>query len=443
MTTAVEPTEAKYEFDAEFEGKIVALALRSDSFMRKASHLLKPEYFVSPGNAQVLNMATRFFGKYRRIPDSASLVELVKDDLSSKVLRKEELPTVKAVIGASYKASIAEEEYVSEKVAAFARNQAVGRAIVESADLYAKGKLDEIAKRIKQASEIGLNEEGAVTDYFARIEARTEERLERASGKLPPTGISTGVKALDDLLLHKGWGKKELVSIMGGAKKGKTTALINFAKNASMNGHNVLYVSLEVSSRIIEDRLDACISDVEMSNIGTNIHKVRMEIEEVRAKAGAFLIHEYPPNTMTANMLLNLIDKYKSKGITFDLIAMDYADIMAPNFRYNDPIANSKSIYEDLRAVAVTENVAILTATQSNREGYKSTVAKAEHASEDFNKVRTVDLLLSINSTEEEQAEGKARLYFAASRNQKTGITVFLEQNLSKMQFINKVLGVE
>ena len=85
----------------------------------------------------------------------------------------------------------------------------------------------------------------------------------------------------------------------------------------------------------------------------------------------------------------------------------------------------------------------MLTATQTNREGHKATVAKAEHVSEDFNKVRTVDLMISINKTEEEAKKGIARLYFAASRNQEDGFTIIIKQNLEMMKFVESVIGEE
>lgn len=164
-------------------------------------------------------------------------------------------------------------------------------------------------------------------------------------------------------------------------------------------------------------------------------------------------MHEYPSGTFSPNQLRQLVQRYKTPGrnpdgslrppIKFDLIVVDYADIMAPNYRTNDAIENSKSVYVDLRAIAFEENAAVLTATQTNREGFKSTVAKAEHVAEDFNKVRTVDLMISINKTEEEAARGESRLYFAASRNQESGFTVVIKQNLSMMKFIEDVVRIE
>lgn len=230
---------------------------------------------------------------------------------------------------------------------------------------------------------------------------------------------------------------------MGGAKSGKTTALINFGRTAVMAGKNVLYVTLEVSAQIIADRLDAAISENEMRELSKTIHDVRTKIEALKGKTGKFKIHEFPSGSFSPNMLRRLIERHKNKGLTFDLIIVDYADLMIPDFRMNDAIENSKNIYTGLRAIATEEDAAVLTATQTNREGFKSTVAKAEHVAEDFNKIRIADLVISINATEEERAVGEARLYFAASRNQETGFSIFIKQDIARMRFITSILKVE
>lgn len=222
-----------------------------------------------------------------------------------------------------------------------------------------------------------------------------------------------------------------------------TLAMINFAGNATQHGYNVLYATLEVSARIIAERLDAFLSDTPIRSLEDNIISVKDKINLKAAKAGRFLIHEFPSGTMTPRMLRKLIEKYRNRGLIFDLVVVDYADIMAPDYRTDNVIENSKEIYVGLRALAFEFDCAILTATQTNREGYKAAVAKAEHVAEDFNKIRTADVVISINSTEEERDQGEARLYFAASRNQESGFTVRVKQDLKKMQFITNVIGIE
>jgi replicative DNA helicase len=62
---------------------------------------------------------------------------------------------------------------------------------------------------------------------------------------------------------------------------------------------------------------------------------------------------------------------------------------------------------------------------------------------EDFNKIRIADVVISINATDEEKSMKQARLFFAASRNQRSGFTVRVEQEIDRAKFIRKVLGEE
>lgn len=444
----------RFSFDSSFQTKIAALAIRDNQFMRRMSSVIKPEFFENAGDAALVNIALRHFQRYGSLPDKSSLIVAIRDDSAAKIIRKDVAPLVVSSLKSIMQADLSNAEYIEDKVVEFARHQALGAALLKCVELREKGQFDKAEQLVKAAIGIGASEEGDAYNYFARIKERTENRLELLSGKRPPRGVTTGVQKLDEILYHRGWGRKELASIMGGAKAGKTTALINFAKSAALAGNNVLYVTLEVGASIISDRLDASIAEVVMKELGSKPNEVQEKIlESWNDKVGELIMHEYPSGTMTPNMLRGLLDRYKAPGrnpdgsirppITFDLVVVDYADIMAPDFRYSDVIENSKSIYVALRAIAFDYDVAMLTATQTNREGFKSVVAKAEHVSEDFNKVRTVDLMISINKTEEEAARGEARLYFAASRNQESGFTIVIKQNLAMMKFIESVLRIE
>lgn len=441
-----EPTAAEsepFDFDADFQTKIAALALRDVEFARKTHHLIRPEYFENIGEASLVGIAMEFYRLYQTLPDAATCVQLIKERKERKLLKGEAYNAVRDSFKGLYSIGLAGGSYVAEKVAEFCRNKATENALLQSVELLNKRDFDKINKVLKEATSIGINEDGDEYDYFERIEERTTERKDIAAGKVKPRGISTGYPRLDDLLYHKGWGLKELTLLMGGAKSGKTTALINFSRCATLAGKNVLYVTLEVAANIIAERLDASITDVEMREIGKNIINIQTKIESIKARSGKLKIHELPSGSMTPNMLRQIIQKHKDKGLIFDMIVVDYADLMRPEYRTNDSIENSKSIYTDLRAIATEENVAVLTATQTNRDGFKATVAKAEHVADDFNKIRIADLTISINVTEEERAAGEARLYFAASRNQEGGFSVVIKQDLQKMKFITSILRIE
>ena len=60
-----------------------------------------------------------------------------------------------------------------------------------------------------------------------------------------------------------------------------------------------------------------------------------------------------------------------------------------------------KSICEELRGLAVEEKVPIISATQINREGFKSSEIGMENTAESFGLPATVDLMLGIQAPEE------------------------------------------
>jgi replicative DNA helicase len=157
---------------------------------------------------------------------------------------------------------------------------------------------------------------------------------------------------------------------------------------------------------------------------------------------GALKVREFPSNSFSPADLSRVIQSYKAKSITFDLVVIDYLDIMRPNDRNRDSRENSRMIWIDSRAIAQREGFAMLSATQTNREGFMSDTAGMEHVADDINKMRTVDLGISINFTEEERRKGEARLYFAASRNQEAAFSVHVRQDLSRMKFVTDVLAV-
>lgn len=441
------PTPAEeiepFEFDEDFQRKIAAHTLADYSFMRSVGHLIKPEYFEQVGEAAIVNMAKKYWDKYAAVPPKSTHGLLLKAEIDTGAIRGDAKSEAVSAIKRLWNEDLGGSKHVAEQVAEFCRHQAMSQAILKSVDYLGAKKFEKIELAVKEAIGIGISEDGDEYDYFDRINERTEARLDKAAGKLPPQGITTGHPKMDDVLYHRGWGKRELSVLMGGAKTGKTTAMIGFAKSASLAGKNVLYVTLEVSAAIISDRLDASMSDNMMKEIGKNIHDIDSKIRDIHKRAGCLKIHEYPPGSFTPNMLERLIEKYEAKGIIFELVVVDYADIMAPDHRINDPIENSKQTYIGLRAVAFNKNVAVLSATQTNRDGFKATVAKADHIADDFNKVRIVDLLISINITEEERANGEARLFFAASRNQESGFTIFVKSDISRMIFIKSILKIE
>lgn len=440
---SAEPTPV-YEFDGEFQQKIAALLVRDTPFAQLTDGLIKPEYFENAGIAALVSVVNRYFERYKKAPgDKTIIASLLRDAAKDKSLPPELLRLAVGVTHKLFETDVSDREYVADQCATFARHQAVTRAVLDSVALIEKRDFTAIATLVRKAVDTGISSTGNAYDYGAMLKARTKERVDREAGVLPPTGITTGYKVLDNCLYHKGWGRRELAVLMGGAKAGKSMGMISFGVNAIAAGYRTLYVTLEVASSIIAERIDANVAERAMFELGTHIHEVEEKVAAFMAKAAPFIIHEFPTGTMRASDLRRLIEHYKAQGITFDLVVVDYADLMAPERVTDNVQENSKSIYVNLRGLAMEEGFACLTATQTNREGAKKAVATATDVAEDFNKIRIADVVISINKTEEERALNQARLHFAASRNQRSGFSLKVEQNIDQARFITKVIGEE
>lgn len=444
MTTETELEEeeiAQYEFDEEFQRSIVNLMLRDSSFASQATELIKPEYFTNESLGSLAAMAREHYRTYRAIPERSVIATVAGDWLKAKKVNTSVAPDFVSELQTILKSGVGSSAFVASKVEEFAKHQAIEQAMMAAIPLLEKRRFSDIEKLMRDASNVGLLKDDDEYDYWNEITNRTTVRHAFRTGSYTRSGITSGYAEIDANLYHLGWGRKELSCIMGAAKAGKSMSLGDFSMSASMAGYNVLYDTLEVGRAIIADRLDASVSDTLMKELTKDPDRVEKLIRAAKAKAARIELREHASGTLTPNSLNRMIERYKDDGVIFDLVTVDYADIMAANYRSDNQIDNLRSIYIDLRAIAFEHNVALLTATQTNREGAKAATAKATDIGDDWNKARTVDLLIGISATDAEKASNEARLTWLLSRNTEDGFALRIRQNRSKMKFIEKVLG--
>lgn len=431
-------------FDAAFQNKVLTMALRDPVFAQRVDGLLDPRYFDFETHSYLIDLANRHFATYKQPPSGQIVIKALRDAKTAGLVKDEFVDDVKGVIKVVYSpvADLSNREWTVDEVSKFCRQRAMEAAIERSIDILEKGgDFTEIDTAIKQAQSVGAHEGTGSVSYFENIKDRVKARIARLSS--PATrGITTGHREIDDLLFHKGWGRKELNVLMGGAKSGKSMALQHFALKACWAGYQVLYITLENSKEVTQDRMDAAVAGVPMKDLDVNGATIETAVENMSKAGGCLEIHEFPGGLCKASDIRRLLEKYKANGIQFDMLVVDYADEMAAERRYNDERFAFKEIYQGLRALGIEFNLAVLTATQTNRAGNKAVTATSTDVSEDFNKVRLADVLMTLNATDEEKKMNQGRIYFAAMRNSEGGITVHVTQDRSRQTFITKVLKV-
>lgn len=441
-----------YDFDTATQTELVSCLMWDHDFVNRAADLVRPEYFENEVERGFVRLALDHQAKYREAPSATVWAELIKEAYRATppLWRGDLKADVVAKLRETAKMTVRSRPWLLDKVGEFAKQQEIINALVDAASTVGKlsdaDRFRKVEERMTKAFRVGVPDAEDDYDFFERITERTETRLEIAAGGRPKTGITTGVRELDEVLTpHQGWGIKELSLLMGGAKSTKSFNLTSFAGAAVLAGHNVLLVTLENSKEVQATRLDAYFSEIGMSEHLRSPHGVAGKITALASsgKMGTLRIREFPTGTFRPKDFDRLIDDYKVKGITFELVVIDYLDIMAPDRSYDSPIEASKEIYTRCRGIASREGFGLLSATQTNREGNKAATATGTHVAEDFNRVRIADVVISVNRTEDEKKAGKARLYIALARNATDGITLFVSQDLNKGRAIAAVEAVE
>ena len=154
-----------------------------------------------------------------------------------------------------------------------------------------------------------------------------------------------------------------------------------------------------------------------------------------RTKRKRLLIKEFPTGGLTIAMLKAWLDSLERfEKFVPSMLIIDYADLMAIKDAKNkrDELGE---IYKQLRGIGVERNIAIVTATQTNREGIGATNVDVGHLSEDISKSFTADTIITYNQTEQEYALGMARLFLAKHRDDEAKRWILIAQSYAIGQF--------
>ena len=189
---------------------------------------------------------------------------------------------------------------------------------------------------------------------------------------------------------------------------GKSLFMCHVAASILSQGKNVLYITLEMAEERIAERIDANLMNITMDQL-KDLPKPLFtnRIEKIRNKTnGKLVIKEYPTTSAHVGHFKSLLNELQLKRqFKPHIIVVDYLNICASSRFKAGANINSytliKSIAEELRGLAVEENLPILSATQTTRGGYGNTDVELTDTSESFGLPATVDLMFALIATEE------------------------------------------
>ena len=402
-----------YQFQDSIQRGIIYLSKTDESFLLQVMPMVRDEYFEFPSHQKMFAVIIQFFLNYKKLPTDDQLLEETKKVMASNELFGDYRDELEAINNLDEK-SIDNQEYYLDLVEEFAKEQAVKDAILKSVDHLKKKNFGAIEDEVRSAFSVNRNVDLG-TNYFSGIKERWE-RLN--SQQLVPkfrTPFETLNEALDGGLAHK-----EMAMVVAPPGVGKSLFLANQAARSVLDGHNVLYVSLEMAEDRVAQRLDSIFTRIQQSELSNRVEDIQERLEIISKQwedRGKLMVKEFPTKRLSVTGLRAFLNQLKNyEDFTPDVLIIDYLELMKTDKEMAE-YQGQERLAQELRGVASEYGCLVWTATQTNREGKKVNIITDAELADSYGKIRVCDLVFSINQTEQEFDKGAARLYLMKSRN--------------------------
>ena len=391
------------------EQTILKNLIYNEEYSRKVLPFIRPDYFSDNIEKTVFKEVFDFTNHYKNPPTHEALVInfTEKRDVSEDV--------VKGAIELLNELNQAKEEptetpWLIDQTEKFCQDKAIYNAIMESVGILdnkshkkSKGEIPQLlsdALGVSFDNTVGhdyINDSDARYEAYHKVESRIRFDLDLFN-KITKGGLPI----------------KTLNIALAGTGVGKSLFMCHVASGCLSQGHNVLYITMEMAEEKIAERIDANLLNIDLNELHTlSKEDYERKFSALKSKThGKLIIKEYP--TASASVLhfrALLNDLAIKKNFKPDIIFIDYLNIccsarIKPGANVNS-YSYIKSIAEELRGLAVENALPIVSATQTTRSGFSSSDPGLEDTSESFGLPATADFMFALVSNEELEALGQ------------------------------------
>ena len=381
---------------------ILVNLVRNEKYVRKVLPFIRSEYFSDGDHKYAFEQIKDYIEKYNN-PPTIEAMSVAFDRAT-----EEQRSLLKTVF--EYEQEPQELQWLVDETEKFCKDKAVFNAVLEGIQII-DGKSrdktpDALPEMLTEALQVGfdtnvghdfIEDADKRFDFYNRLEEKVPFDLELFN-KITEGGLSN----------------KTLNIALAGTGVGKSLFMCHMASSCIANGKNVLYITLEMAEERIAERIDANLMNIpimELSDMSKPMFQDRIQVLKEKYE-GRLIVKEYPTASAHAGHFKALLIELKLKrNFHPDIIFIDYLNICTSSRFRPGSSANSytiiKSIAEELRGLAVEQDVPIFSATQTTRGGYNSSDVDLTDTSESFGLPATADLMFAIISTEELEQLGQ------------------------------------
>lgn len=426
----VAPPEARFDFSADFQFFLLAAMLQDQDTLARWKQVVRPVYFTDPNSRYFLQWAYDYYDQFNVAPTETAFQQHIREWCADNGTTEYEHTYLQWLSNLLH-TPVREREFLFDRVERFCRYQEYVQATARAAHRLTQHRddpdsadIDEIPDFFAQASSrlaqthgsIGIDPTEMPDDVLLDTLFRTDVR----------DPIATSWPHLNEALAG-GPGRKEMMVLAAAPNVGKTWTLINIGVAAAQRGLFVVHYTLEMSEELTTHRYYATLT-------GINHHEIRLSPDAViqanrrlRESGGRFIVKEFPPRSARVTDLRDhLLAVEAQTGRRVDMVIVDYADLCAAKGGSRseaDQVHRHvlSHIYTDLRAIAVSKSIAVITATQTNRGAVNKDVITIGDLAECFDKAAHADIIVGLCQTQDEVRMNRIRFHVAKNRNQRKG----------------------
>ena len=387
------------------ESTILRNLLCSEDFYRKVVPFIKPDYFQDMSERVIFEEIHDFSTKYDKIPTK----EVLNIGLQQRTDLNDDTFKTATNLVENFNDEWVDTEWLLDSTEKWCQERAVYNALLQSIKIADGGdeKLDKgaIPSILQDALAVSFDEyigHDYVDQALDRYEYYHKDELK----------IPFDLEKFN-LVTKGGIPNKTLNIALAGTGVGKSLFMCHMASACLSQGKNVLYITMEMAEEKIAERIDANLLNVNIKDIGAIPEQLfTSRVGEIGRKTqGKLIIKEYPTASAHVGHFKGLLsDLALKKDFKPDIIFIDYLNICA-SARYRGAIVNSytyvKGIAEELRGLAVEQDLPVVSATQTTRSGFGSSDPSLEDTSESFGLPATADFMFALVSTEELEQSGR------------------------------------
>lgn len=203
-----------------------------------------------------------------------------------------------------------------------------------------------------------------------------------------------------------------------------TIWLVNLGFNFLKHGYNVVHYTLEMSEERLGLRYDGVASNIALRELTSNIDEVKAKYKTLKKITKSHLkLKEFPTSLASIYDIEAHLEHLKlQENFIPDALIVDYGDIMKSTRTTKNLYEEQGWIFRELRGLAVKQNVAVVTATQSNRgalkeDGGTSDLIGMDKTADSMEKNRILDVLFSVTQSVQDKNDGRLNLWVAKNRN--------------------------